>query len=234
VPFLGHCKAPLTVASTTARHQQVSITIETARALRRNPAISSVRFPSGERVSAAALPVERNVSRRNAMKTLATFIAVVALALAVLLIPSARAQGSIFPSKQQRALARHLDPATVSAEARVFLKGKMKAHGKDLRELSMAVATLNFAEAKHFAQGIANQPRLDPSVRGGDVLPADYFVLQDGLKQLAGELVSIAETRDAQELVSAYAHLVQTCAGCHHAFIEKQAEKPGARKPSSR
>ena len=168
------------------------------------------------------------------MKTLAPLVAVVALALAVTLAPSARAQGSIFPSKQQRTLARHLDPAVVSTEARAFLKAKMKAHGKDLRELSMAVATLNYAEAKRFAQGIANQPRLDQSVKGADVLPADYFVLQDSLKQLAGEVVSTAEQRDDHELVTAYAHLVQTCASCHHAFVAKEAEKAGGPKPSSR
>jgi hypothetical protein len=39
----------------------------------------------------------------------------------------------------------------VSADARALLKKKMKAHAKDLRELPMAVATLNFAEAKRFA-----------------------------------------------------------------------------------
>lgn len=161
------------------------------------------------------------------MKRLAALATVVAVTLAVTLAPSARAQGNIFPSKQERALARHLDPAAVSTEARAFLKGKMKAHGKDLRELSMAVATLNYVEAKRFAQGIANQPRLDPKTPGANALPADYFALQENLKTLAGELVTIAEQADDQELVTAYAHLVQTCASCHHAFVaQKAAAKP--------
>lgn len=164
------------------------------------------------------------------MKQVAAFVTVAVITLAFTLAPAARAQGSIFPSKQERALARHLDPAAVSAEARTFLKGKMKAHGKDLRELSMAVATLNFVEAKRFAQGIANQPRLDPNTPGANALPADYFALQENLKKLAGELVTSAEQADDQELVTAYAHLVQTCASCHHAFVvQKAAAKPAAK-----
>lgn len=67
------------------------------------------------------------------------------------LAPVAFAQGSIFPSKQERQLAKYLSPEVVSQENRKFLKGKMKAHGKDLRELSMAVATLNFAQAAKYA-----------------------------------------------------------------------------------
>lgn len=166
------------------------------------------------------------------MKRLAALAVVVVFTLAFTIATDARAQGSIFPSKQERALARHLDPAAVSAEARTFLKGKMKAHGKDLRELSMAVATLNYAEAKRFAQGIANQPRLDPNLPGANTLPADYFALQENLKQLAGELVTIAEQQEDQELVTAYAHLVQTCASCHHAFVAQKAAAPV--KPSSK
>lgn len=168
------------------------------------------------------------------MKTLAPLVAVVALALAVTLAPSARAQGSIFPSKQQRTMARHLEPSVVSTEARAFLRGKMKAHRKDLRELSMAVATLNYAEARRFAQGIANQPRLDESVKGADVLPADYFVLQDNLKQLAGELVAVADEQDDQQLVNAYARVVQACASCHHAFVTKPTAPPSAPTPLPR
>jgi mono/diheme cytochrome c family protein len=160
------------------------------------------------------------------MKQVAAVVAVLAFTLS----PAARAQGSIFPSKRERVLARHLDPAAVSADARAFLKKKMKAHAKDLRELSMAVATLNFAEAKRFAQGIANQPRLDPNSPGAGVVPADYFALQENLKKLAGELVTIAEQADAEELVTGYAHLVQTCASCHHAFAAHEATaKPAAK-----
>ncbi|MEW5742242.1 MAG: hypothetical protein AB1938_25220 [Myxococcota bacterium] len=155
--------------------------------------------------------------------TFATFAALASTALA---------QGSIFPSKQQRELAKHLSPDEVSQENRKFLKGKMKAHGKDLRELSMAVATLKYAQAAKYAQGIANQPRLDPATPGADKLPPSYFALQDNLKKLATELVTIANEKDDQELITAYAHLIQTCASCHHAFVEqKAAAKPPEKAP---
>lgn len=153
-----------------------------------------------------------------------------AVAWLTLVLPlTARAQGSVFPSKQQREMAKRLDPGEVSAEARSFLKGKMRAHGKDVRELSMAVATLKYAQVKKHAQTIANQPRLDPSQGKAAALPASYFALQDSLKKLAEELVTIADEQDGEELVTAYAHLVQTCASCHHAFVEG---KPAQKQPA--
>ncbi|MCC6336285.1 MAG: hypothetical protein IT380_20150 [Myxococcales bacterium] len=152
-------------------------------------------------------------------------------ALAVIALGgTAFAQGSIFPSKQDRQLAKHLSPDEVSQANRKFLKGKMKAHGKDLKELSMAVATLDYARAAKYAQGIANQARLDPATAGADKL--GYFALQDNLKKLATELVTIANEKDDQELVTAYAHLVQTCASCHHGFVaQKAAETPAEKAP---
>lgn len=156
------------------------------------------------------------------------------LALAVALIAAvlplaAHAQGSVFPSKQQREMAKRLSPDEVSGEARAFLKGKMKAHNKDLRELSMAVATLKYAQVKKHARGIANQPRLDPSQGKAAALPSSYFALQDNLKKLAEELVTISDQQDDEELVTAYAHLVQTCASCHHAFVD---QNPAGPKPA--
>lgn len=155
------------------------------------------------------------------MKRLFTLCAVSLACLA----SSAWAQGSIFPSKQQRELARRLDPSTVSAEARAFVKSKMKAHGRDLRELSMAVATLDFAKAKTAAQGIANQPRFDPAAAGAKALPPEYFALQDALRKVAGELATAADQADGDEMVTTYAHVVQTCASCHHAFVKPAAKK---------
>jgi hypothetical protein len=108
---------------------------------------------------------------------LATLVAALAL--------PAFAQESIFPNKATVKAAKQLEPETLSTESKAFLKGKMKSHIKDMKDLSIAVAILKAAEVQRLAQGIANAPRLDKSMGESSKLPDRFFELQDELKKNA-------------------------------------------------
>lgn len=147
--------------------------------------------------------------------------------LAALVAVNAFAEDSVFPSKQELQMARMLEPQTVSGEARAFLKSKMKAHSKDMRDLVLAVATLKYDEAKRFAQGISNAPRLDKSAGATVALPDSFFSLQDGLKKHATEVVAACEAKKPAELNQAFTSMMGTCMSCHNAFlVPMRGEKP--------
>ena len=151
--------------------------------------------------------------------------------LAALVAVHAFAEDSVFPSKQELQMARMLEPQNVSAEAKAFLKGKMKAHSKDMRDLVLAVATLKYDEAKKFSQGIANAPRLDKTAGAPVALPESFFILQDALKKHAGEVVTACEAKKPAELNAAFSSMMATCMSCHNAFLvplrgEKAAPAP--------
>lgn len=139
--------------------------------------------------------------------------------LTALVAVHAFAEDSVFPSKQELKMARMLEPQNVSAEAKSFLKSKMKAHSKDMRDLVLAVATLKYDEAKKFAQGISNAPRLDKTAGAAVQLPDAYFVLQDALKKHAGEVVIASEAKKADDLNLAFTSMMGTCMSCHNAFL---------------
>lgn len=142
------------------------------------------------------------------------------VAATVLVSLAALAQpGPVFPSKEEQKMARILEPQTVSAEAKSFIKGKMKAHNKDMRDLVLTVATLKFDEAKKYAQGIANAPRLDASSGPSLDLPPAFFTLQDALRKQAGELITACDAKNADALVSSFTQMISTCMSCHNAFL---------------
>ena len=143
---------------------------------------------------------------------------------------SALAQpGSVFPSKEEKEMAKLLQDQAMSTEVRAFLKGKMKSHNKDMRDLVMAVATLRFEEARKWAQGIANTPRLDPNQSGKLELPPAFFALQDALRKQATAVAAAAEAKNDEDLVTAFTGMVGTCAGCHKAFMTPVKEKSDAK-----
>jgi hypothetical protein len=143
---------------------------------------------------------------------------------------SALAQpGSVFPTKEEKDMAKLLQEQAMSSEVRAFLKGKMKSHNKDMRDLVMAVATLRFDDAKKWSQGIANTPRLDANSSGKLELPPSFFALQDVLRKQAGAVVTAAEAKNADELVTSFTTMVGTCAGCHKAFMTPVKEKTDAK-----
>lgn len=140
-------------------------------------------------------------------------------AAGLLLASSALAQDSIFPSKEQKEMARHIDPAAITDESRRFLKGKMKNHSKELRDLSLAVATLDFPKAGRLSQELANQPRLDPAAGPSSKLPEGFFALQNLLKQYAQNMADAARAGEADKLVDQYQYAITVCAACHASFM---------------
>jgi hypothetical protein len=146
--------------------------------------------------------------------------------IAVTLLASvAAAEDSVFPTKEEKAMARLLEPQQVSADARAFLKSKMKAHSKDMRDLVLAVATLRYDDAKKFAQGIANAPRLDKASAPSLDLDAGFFVLQDTLRKQATAVVSASEAKNAQALANTFSTMISTCMSCHNAFLAPVRDK---------
>lgn len=139
----------------------------------------------------------------------------------------AAAQESVFPSKEEKKMARILEPQEVTVEVKAFLKLKMKAHNKDMRDLVLAVATLKYDEAKRFAQGIANSPRL-----AEENVPAPAFkTLQDTLKKDASAVVAACEKKSPDELATAFDSMIATCMSCHNAYLVpmREQKKPAAK-----
>lgn len=139
--------------------------------------------------------------------------------LSALVSQAALAQSSIFPTKEELDVARKLDPAAVTVEAKRFLKSKMKGHAKDMKDLTVAVSTVNYAAAARAAQLVANQPRLDPAVGPAASLPQGFFAMQDLLKRSAQGLADSAKEENLDQMVEQYQYVVVVCAACHVAFI---------------
>lgn len=142
----------------------------------------------------------------------------------------ASAQESVFPSKEEKKMARILEPQVVTVEVKAFLKAKMKLHNKDMRDLVLAVATLKYDEAKRYAQGIANSPRL-----AEENTPAPAFkVLQDNLRKDANAVIAACDKKSPEELSTAFDSMIATCMSCHNAYLvpmreQKKVEKPAAK-----
>lgn len=140
------------------------------------------------------------------------------LLLAALVAAPAFAQGSIFPDKNLKKAAKQLEASSVSQEVRDFLKLKMKAHSKEMQELSVAVATVRLTDVQRLAQDIANEPRLDPSVGPAVKLPPRYFELQDEGKKKAQALSEAAKANEMSGTLEKYGQVVENCMACHAAF----------------
>ncbi len=126
---------------------------------------------------------------------------------------------SVFPTKTELDLARKLDPAAVSVDAKKFLKSKMKGHAKDMKDLSVAVATVNYAASAKTAQLVATQPRLDPAAGKAVNLPENFFALQDILKRSAQGLADSAKEENFDQVMERYQYVVAVCAVCHVTFV---------------
>jgi hypothetical protein len=147
------------------------------------------------------------------------------LLLSLSLSSVALAQSSIFPTKQELDAARKLEPDAINDAARRFLKSKMKGHAKDMKDVSVAVATVNFPAVARTAQLIANQPRLDPATGPAASLPQGFFAMQDLLKRSAQGLADSAREENLDQMVEQYQYTVTVCAACHVAFVPAKQPK---------
>lgn len=150
------------------------------------------------------------------------------LFIAVLAVP-AFAQGSIFPDQATKDAAAKFAPENVSEASRTFLKSKMKNHIKDMKDLSIAVATIKASEVQRLAQGIANTARLDKTTAAANSLPPRFFELQDELKKNAQALADAGKANTMDGMLTGYQSLVSTCMQCHAAF-KAQVVQAGEKK----
>jgi hypothetical protein len=147
------------------------------------------------------------------------------LFLVLVVSGSAFAQGSIFPDQATRDAAKKFAPENVSEGSRAFLKSKMKNHIKDMKELSIAVATIQAAEVQRLAQGVANTARLDRSTGPANQLPERFFELQDELKKNGQALADAGKANSMDGMLTNYQNLVSTCMQCHAAFKAQVQQK---------
>ncbi|MBL8919871.1 MAG: cytochrome c [Myxococcaceae bacterium] len=151
---------------------------------------------------------------------------VVALLVAVIACSALAQPGSVFPSKDEKEMARLLEPQNVSSEVKSFLKSKMKSHNKDMRDLVLAIATLRYEDSKKFAQGIAVAPRLDKAAGASVELPPAYFTLQDALRKQAEAISAACDAKNPEDLAATFSTMMRTCVSCHNAFLVPQRDKP--------
>lgn len=146
----------------------------------------------------------------------------VLLALVVVSLPAV-AEEAVPPVEIGRA-PKQLEAETLTEASRAFLKTKMKNHGKDMKELSIAVAIMKMSEVQRLAQSVANAPRLDPAVGPAAQLPTRFFELQNELKKNAQALSDAGKANDASAVLNEYKALITTCTTCHLSF-KAQVEK---------
>ena len=138
--------------------------------------------------------------------------------------------GSVFPSKEEKEMARLLEPQTVSSDVKSFLKGKMKSHNKDMRDLVLAIATLKYDEAKRLSQSIATAPRLDKASGASVDLPPAYFTLQDTLKKQAEAISTACDAKNPEDLAATFSAMMRTCVSCHNAYLVPIRDKAAQKK----
>lgn len=153
-----------------------------------------------------------------------------ALLVAVTAVVATAQPGPVFPSKEEKEMARLLEPQNVSSDVKSFLKGKMKSHNKDMRDLVLAIATLKYDEAKRFSQGIANAPRLDKAAGASVELPPAYFTLQDTLKKQAEAISAACDAKNPEELAATFSAMMRTCVSCHNAYLVPMRDKAAPKK----
>ncbi|MBN1204681.1 MAG: cytochrome c [Myxococcaceae bacterium] len=118
-------------------------------------------------------------------------------------------------------------PDYIPEAARPLLRKKMERHGQDARDLMFGVTLLQYDIARAAAQRIAAEPRLVRPIVGGEddlnaLLPERFFVLQDESRLRAQALAAAAEKRDDKALGESYGRLMETCVGCHSAYLNRQ------------
>ncbi len=145
--------------------------------------------------------------------------------LIALLAAPAFAQGSIFPDKASKKVARQFKPEVLSDDMRAFLNVRMKNHNKDMKDLSVAVVMVKMGDVQRLSQDIANEPRLDRAVGLATKLPPRFFELQDQLRKSAQELADAGKEEDAVLILEKYQEVVGHCVSCHATFLDQVKKK---------
>lgn len=121
-------------------------------------------------------------------------------------------------------------PEYLPEAARAALWERMQGHGNDMTLLLWAVLFLDYENAGRIAGTIVSEPKLARPVSPEDdtlnnLLPDNFFKLQDELDKKARKMVELAAKpeRDPAEFAHAYGDLAETCVRCHAVYLY---EKP--------
>jgi hypothetical protein len=116
----------------------------------------------------------------------------------------------------------HLPPPDyLPPQARGRLRARMGRHGAQMSGLMRAVVLLDHETTARLAQQIADEEMIGRGA-GGDwpaLLPDRFFELQDGLRDQAAQLAGHASARDSAGAGAAAGRLLETCVGCHAAYL---------------
>jgi hypothetical protein len=135
-----------------------------------------------------------------------------AIGAAVFLRPSRS-----IPPGPELAAPEHIPPA-----ARAVIASKMRRHAQQLPALVSAVVVLDYDGVARTAGEIFDEPQMARPVTGDELnglLPERFFVLQDGLRAEARQVVEAAARRDSAGLADAFGALTKTCVGCHDVYL---------------
>ena len=119
-------------------------------------------------------------------------------------------------------------PGYLPTIARDLLDSRMKSHGRDVMQVSVAVVLLEYDDALAAAQSIADEPGVVRVPAGDDTLnaslPKRFFDLQDELHARAQDLVGTIKKHDDKAIAVAYSRMTETCIACHSVYLKGQED----------
>jgi hypothetical protein len=132
----------------------------------------------------------------------------------------------IWPSRRIQEPPRLRAPQTLSATARDALRGQMHEHGATMQTLVWDVVLLEYGRTAETARQIAGAQTIARALTTDATelnaqLPPQFFTFQDQLKERAAALAEVAAKRDAALLSDKFNAVMETCMGCHGAYLQE-------------
>lgn len=118
---------------------------------------------------------------------------------------------------------RATPPGFIPEAARSLLRTRMASHARDMSDLMSAVVNLRYVDAEALAGEIVDDVSLarpvgDDATELNNLLPAQFFILQDRAREDARAVADGAHRMKAIDLGSAYGRLSERCVACHALF----------------
>jgi hypothetical protein len=143
-----------------------------------------------------------------------------ALAIALFLRPSRSIQPELPP------------PRGIPPALRAILKERMLRHGAQMREMVSRVLVLDYEGAARAAGAIYDEPTIARPVGPDELnqlLPDQFFALQDEVKAQTRRVVGAAAEKDGRKLAEETGRLTQTCVLCHAAYLYERPAPTSSR-----
>jgi hypothetical protein len=126
------------------------------------------------------------------------------------------------PSHSIRRGPEMAPPERIPAPARAVIATKMGRHAEQMSALVTQVVVLDYDGVARTAGEMFDEPGLARPIVGDELnglLPERFFVLQDGLRGQARQVVAAAAQHDADRLAGVFSELTRTCIGCHAVYL---------------